>query len=73
MLLTSWLAKEREAAESVVTDAVPVPFKENDGGFPERLLFNVSVPLVSPSAVGAKATLTEQFAPAARELPQLLV
>jgi len=50
-----------------------VPFRLNDGGVPGRLLFKLSVPITGPCTVGAKVTLSAQFAPTASEVPQLFV
>jgi len=40
---------------------------------PVALSVTVIVPVRVPTAVGVKVTLMEQLAPAAREVPQLLV
>ena len=52
---------------------VPVPDSATVSGLPGALLFTDRVPLAEPAAVGANVTLTVQEAPAASEVPQLLV
>jgi hypothetical protein len=51
----------------------PVPDRATVWGVFGALSLNVSVPLRAPFAVGLKVTLTEQFAPAAKVAPQVLV
>lgn len=52
--------------------AVPVPDSATVSGLPGALLLTDSVPLADPAAVGVNVTLTEQDAPAASDVPQLL-
>jgi hypothetical protein len=51
----------------------PVPVSLIVCGLPAALSEMVNVPLSAPPAVGWKVTLIEQFAPAARLDPQVLV
>jgi hypothetical protein len=53
--------------------AVPVPLRETVCGLPGALSVTERVPLRLPVALGVKVTLTVQLAPAANELPQVLV
>src|SRR4029077_16864147 len=52
---------------------VPVPDSATVSGLPCALLFTESVPLADPAAGGAHVTPTVPAAPAASEVPQLLV
>jgi hypothetical protein len=52
---------------------VPVPVKLTVCGLPAALSEMLRVPLRVPVAVGVKVTVIVQSAPAATELPQLLV
>ncbi len=72
---TVWLAKASEVAErlAVVAGAVPVPVRVTDCGLSEALSVMLRVPVRVPEAVGVKVTLMLQLAPAATELPQVLV
>src|SRR6202007_1156019 len=73
---TVWLAKVSEGGERLATGAepaAPVPVRLADCGLPEALSATLRVPVRVPEAVGVKVTLMVQFAPAARELPQLSV
>ena len=54
-------------------DVVPVPVSEMVVGLLVALLVMVTAPVRVPVAVGVKVTFTVQLAPAAMELPQLLV
>src|SRR5258708_9997162 len=51
----------------------PVPVRLTDCGLPEALSVMLRVPVRLPDAVGVNVTLMVQFAPAATELPQVLV
>ena len=51
--------------------ANPVPVSATGEPVTETLAVMVAVPLAGPTAVGAKATLIVQFAPAAKVAPQL--
>jgi len=73
VVFTNWLEKLNELAERLATDATPVPVKLAAGAPPTALLFRVNMPVLFPRAVGVKAMYTEQLAPAARVVPQLLV
>src|SRR5258706_15082825 len=53
--------------------AVPVPVRLAVCGLPAALSVTVIVPVRVPAAVGVKVTLMVQFAPAATEVPQVLV
>ena len=53
--------------------AVPVPDRATVSGLPGALLLTDSVPDADPDAVGVNVTLTAQEAPAASDVPQLLV
>jgi len=55
------------------TAFIPVPVKLTVSGLSLALSVNVIVPFRVPVVVGAKVTLTLQFAPAATLLPQVLV
>lgn len=70
---TSWLEKLNEVWDKLATGATPVPVKLAVAALPTALLFNVTVPVRFPRAVGAKTMNTEQLAPAARVVPQLSV
>jgi hypothetical protein len=50
----------------------PVPLSTTVCGLPGALSFIVNVPGLVPLAAGSKKTPTEQFAPLARVLPQVL-
>ncbi|HEX3515497.1 MAG TPA: hypothetical protein VHT26_16005, partial [Trebonia sp.] len=50
-----------------------MPDSATVSGLPGALLFTDRVPLAEPAAVGANDTLTAQEAPAASDVPQLLV
>jgi hypothetical protein len=73
---TGWLAKVSEEAERLTTGAeaaAPVPVRLTDCGLPEALSVMLRVPVRVPDAVGVNVTLMVQLAPAATELPQVLV
>ncbi len=73
---TGWLANVSEEAERLTTGAeaaAPVPVKLTDCGLPEALSVMLRVPVRVPDAVGVNVTLMVQLAPAATELPQVLV
>jgi len=72
-VLTIWLPNVREAGEVLATGAIPVPVRLTVGAAPEVLLFKVRTPFRLPRVVGVNVTLTEQVAPAARVVPQLLL
>ena len=70
---TTWLAKVRLVGEMLTAGAVPVPVRLTLWGLPVALSARVTAALRVPLAVGVKVTLIVQLAPAATELPQLLV
>jgi hypothetical protein len=73
---TIWPAKVSEEVERLTTGAeaaAPVPVRLNDCGLPEALSVMLRVPMRVPDAVGVNVTLMVQLAPAATELPQVLV
>ena len=53
--------------------AVPVPVNVTTWGLPGSESVMISVPARANAAFGAKVTLTRQFAPAARAVPQVVV
>ena len=57
----------------MVGAAAPVPCRLPDFGLSEALSVIVSVPVRAPTAVGENVTVILQFAPAAREVPQVFV
>jgi hypothetical protein len=63
---------EAESEKSVVV-LEPVPVRLTDCGLLEALSVMLSLPDRAPEAVGLKVTLMLQLAPAATELPQVLV
>jgi hypothetical protein len=70
---TDWLAKVRLVAERLAADAVPVPERATACGLPLALSLMVTEAASAPTREGLKVTLIVQFAPAATELPQVLV
>ena len=73
---TCWLPKvtlEEESETDGVGALVPVPLNVMVCGLPVALSAIDSVPVRLPVVVGLKVTLTVQFAPAARLLPQVFV
>jgi hypothetical protein len=56
-----------------VLGVTAVPLSETVCGLPAALSVNVTVPFTLPVVSGARLTLTAQFAPGARVVPQLLV
>ena len=76
VVFTVWLAKLRLTGDSDtegVGALVPVPLSATLCGLPVALSAIDSVPVRVPVVVGLKVTLTEQFDPAARVLPQVFV
>ena len=73
MAPTVWLAKVRLVGERLAEDAVPVPERLTLWGLPLTLSEMVRAAVAAPLAEGLKVTLIVQLAPAATELPQLLV
>jgi len=75
VLATGKFPKARLAGERVTagTALVPVPERATVWGLPLTLSAILRVAEAAPLAEGVKVTLTAQLAPAATELPQLLV
>ncbi len=67
------MPKLRLVGERLTAGAVPVPLRPTVCGLPAALSLMLSVALRVPVAVGVKVTLIEQLAPAATDVPQLLV
>src|SRR5260370_710195 len=63
---------EAKSEKSLVAGE-PIPVRLTDCGLPEALSVMLRVPVRLPDAVGVNGTLMVQFAPAATELPQVLV
>ena len=59
--------------ERLTTGAVPVPVRLTVCGLPPALSVIVIAPVCVPVAVGVNVTLIMQFAPAANDVPQVLV
>ena len=70
---TTWLAKVRLVGEMLTAGAVPVPVRLTLWGLPVALSLMASEAARLPGAEGVKVTLIVQLAPAATEMPQLLV
>ena len=70
---TDWLPKERLVGEKPIPDAAPVPERLTVWGLPLALSVMLTEAVRLPLAVGVKVTLIVQLAPAATELPQVLV
>jgi hypothetical protein len=70
---TAWPAKVRLEGERLGAGAAPVPVRLRVCGLPAALSVRVTAALRVPVAAGVKVTLIVQLAPAAIELPQLLV
>ena len=64
---------EADSEKLPVLAVAPVPESDTVCGLPEALSAIVSAPVRVPDVVGVKATLIEQFAPAANDPPQPLV
>ena len=67
------MPKARLAGERLAAAAVPVPERLTVCGLPLALSAMLSVAERAPLAEGVKLTLMVQLAPAATELPQVLV
>jgi hypothetical protein len=65
--------KVRIVAERLAAGAVPVPERPTVWGLPLALSLILTEAVRLPLAVGVKVTLIVQLAPAATELPQVLV
>ena len=68
-----WLPKPRLVGERLTTAAVPVPERLTVSGLPLALSVMLTEAVRLPLAAGVNVTLIVQLAPAATELPQLLV
>src|SRR5256712_666884 len=73
VVFTSWLANVKLVGERLTRGAVPVPVRLTMCGLPAALSVMVIAPVRVPVAVGVKVTLMVQLAPAATEVPQVLV
>src|ERR1019366_7834109 len=75
MAPTAWLPKLSLVGEklTVVAALVPVPVRVTVWGLPVALSVRARAAVRVPLAVAVKVTLMVQLAPAATELPQLLV
>jgi hypothetical protein len=76
LALTAVLANVSDvglAARVAVPAVAPVPDSDTVSAGLVALLLTVSVPVRAPEAVGVKVTLTVQLAPAAIDVPQVLV
>ena len=70
---TSWLANVRLAGDRPAAGAIPLPLRAAVCGLPLALSAMVTEAVRVPVAEGVKVTLIEQLAPAATEVPQVLV
>jgi hypothetical protein len=72
---TVWIEKVKPAGARLTAGpaSAPVPLKLTVWGLPGALSEMLKVPPRVPAAVGVKVTLIVQLAPAATELPQLLL
>src|SRR6266567_2892727 len=70
---TNWLAKLRLAGDTLSRGPTPTPLRATICGLPEALSVTTSVADRAPRALGVKATLIMQLAPAATLAPQLLL
>jgi hypothetical protein len=69
---TSWLPNDKLVADSETVVLTPVPPSEMLCGEPVALSVMVMAAVNGPTAAGVKCPWIEQFAPAARLVPQLL-
>ena len=67
------MPKAKLVGERLTTAAVPVPERLTACGLPLALSVMLSEAVRLPLAAGVKVTLMVQLAPAATELPQVLV
>ena len=70
---TAWLPKARLVGERLATAAVPVPERLTICGLPLALSVMLTEAVRLPLAAGLNVTLIVQLAPAATELPHVLV
>jgi len=68
-----WFANERLLGDRLTVAEVPVPLRPRDWGLPLALSVKLTEADRLPVAVGSNVTLIEQLAPAATEVPQVLV
>ena len=73
VVLTDWLPNERLLGDRLTVAEVPVPLRPRDCGLPLALSVKLTEAERLPLAVGSNVTLIEQLAPAATEVPQVLV
>src|SRR6266404_4036407 len=75
VVFSCWLPKLKFVADKLTMDAeaAPVPVRLTDCGLPLALSVMVIAPVRVPVAVGVNVTLIVQLAPAATEVPQVLV
>ena len=73
LVLTGWLPNERLVGDRLTVTDVPVPPRLRDWGLPLALSVKLTEADRLPLAVGSNVTLIEQLAPAATEVPQVLV
>jgi len=71
--LTDWLPNARLVGDRLTVAEVPVPLRPRDWGLPLALSYKLTEADRLPVAVGSNVTLIEQLAPAATEVPQVLV
>ena len=70
---TAWLPKARLVGERLATAAVPVPERLTICGLPLALSVMLTEAVRLPLAAGLNVTLIVQLAPAATELPHVLL
>ena len=70
---TDRLLKVRLVGERLTTEVVPVPVRFTVCGLPVALSVILTEAVRLPAAVGVNLTLIRQLAPAATELPHVLV
>src|SRR5271157_1905606 len=73
VVLTGWLLNERLLGDRLTVAEVPVPLRLRDCGLPLALSVKLTEADRLALAVGSNVTLTVQLAPAATEVPQVLV
>lgn len=73
VVFTVWLPKLKLLGAKVTAGVAPVPVKVTVCGLLLALSVMTTVPERVPVAVGVNTTLMVQFAPAATEVPQVLV
>ena len=73
MVPINWGKNSSDVGETLAAGRTPMPVKLTVCGLPLALSVTVKVPVRVPVVVGRKVTLIVHLAPAASELPQLLV